>query len=176
MTNEPPPELPDDWPEAFGEEERDYLYEESRRRLIETIEFGDQQEAKALALVRISLILIAASGIFGDLRVDGGWSWLTVASILAIASSVAVGGIAVWLLHPQDWDTGANVGWLARWSGASKRHLKDESLKGLVEGFGANDEIIAKRGKRLVLLLWAVVFQTLCVVFVQIAAWIGSPA
>ena len=63
-------DLPTGWPDAFDDEARDYLYEEGRQRLAESIEFGNQQEAKALALLRISLIIIAASGIFGDLQVD----------------------------------------------------------------------------------------------------------
>ena len=50
MPNDELPELPDDWTEAFDEEARDFLYEESRQRLQETIAFGDQQEGKALAL------------------------------------------------------------------------------------------------------------------------------
>ena len=174
MASEAPRGLPEDWPDAFGDEERDYLHDESRRRLRETIEFGDQQEAKALALVRISLILIAASGIFGDLRVEAAppaeWDWLTVASLLAILSSVAVGAIAVLLLYPRGWDTGADVEWLAAWSGARARDLKDEALKGFVAGFVRNSEIARQRGERLVWLLWAVVIQTLCVVLVQVAA------
>ena len=174
MANEDPRPLPEDWPDAFGEEERDYLYEESRRRLRETIEFGDQQEAKALVLVRISMILIAASGIFGDLRLEAAppteWDWLTLASLLAVLSSVAVGVIVVWLLHPQGWDTGMDVGWYAQWSGANTRAMKDEALRGFVEGFARNSRITEERGERLVWLLRAVVVQTLCVVLVQVAA------
>lgn len=180
MASEAPRGLTEDWPDAFGDEERDYLHDESRRRLRETIEFGDQQEAKALALVRISLILIAASGIFGDLRVEAAppaeWDWLTVASLLAILSSVAVGAIAVWLLHPRAWDLGSDVRWLAQWSGASTREMKTEVLRGLVEGFDRNNETVVRRGERLVWMLWAVAIQTLCIVLVQVAAAIEGAA
>ena len=176
MSKENLPELPDAWPDAFAEDERDFLYEESRRRLLETIEFGNQQEAKALALVRISLLVFAASGIFGDLRLEiaspspRDWSLITQASLLAIGASGIVGALAIWLLHPQEWETGTNVGWLARWSGASTRELKDASLEVLVEGFDKNAAITKKRGNRLTWLLWALAFQTLCVVFVELAA------
>ena len=182
MPNDDSPDLPEEWPDAFDEEARDFLYEESRQRLRETIEFGDQQEGKALALVRISLIIIAASGIFGDLQVDLvspsplAWSLITQASVLAILSSAAVGALAFWLLHPQNWETGTNVEWLARWSGASTRQLKDAGLRTLVRGFGTNSEVIRKRGDRLVWLLWAVAIQTLFVVLVQVAAAVDSPA
>ena len=176
MPTENLPALPDAWPDGFAEDERDYLYVESRRRLLETMEFGNQQEAKALALVRISLLVFAASGIFGDLRVEMAspspldWSLITQASVLAIAASGIVGALAIWLLHPQEWETGINVGWLARWSGASTREMRDASLEVLVEGFDKNAAITRKRGDRLTWLLWALALQTLCVVFVELAA------
>ena len=172
MTSLPPADLPENWSADFGEEEREYLYEEGRQRIPETIEFGNQQEAKALALVRISLVIIAASGIFGDLRIESvsplEWGPLSVVSALAILSSLIVGGIAFWILHPQGWWTGSDVHWLARWAGATKQEMKDAVLEIFVEGFRHNLTIIQQRGKRLAWLLWAVAFQTLCVVLVQV--------
>ena len=172
--------MPEDWAEAFDDEARDFLYEESRQRLQETIAFGDQQEAKALALVRISLVIIAASGIFGDLQVEIAspveWELITWASVFAIASSMAVGGLAFWLLHPQVWETGTNVGWLARWSGASREDMRSAALETLIEGFDRNDGITHRRGERLVWLLRAVAVQTFFVVLVQIAAAVDGAA
>ncbi len=180
MLNETPTGLPDGWPDAFGEDARDFLYEESRQRLLETIEFGNQQEAKALALLHVSLIIIAASGIFGDLQVVAPspleWGLITLVSVLAILSSVVVSGLALWILHPHAWRTGADVEWLAQWSGASTRELKDATLDALVDGFIANGEIARKRGNRLVWLLRVVAIQTLFVVLVQVAAAADVPA
>ena len=65
---------------------------------------------------------------------------------------------------------GADVEWLARWSGASARDLRDATLEALLEGFVANSEVARRRGERLVWLLWAVAIQTVCVVLVQVAA------
>lgn len=48
--------------------------------------------------------------------------------------------------------------------------MKDEALRGFVEGFARNSRITEERGERLVWLLRAVVVQTLCVVLVQVAA------
>lgn len=173
-------ELPDDWAEAFDDDAREFLYAESRERLQETIAFGDQQEAKALALVRISLVIIAASGIFGDLQVEVAsplvWEPITWASMFAIASSVAVGGLAFWLLHPQSWETGTNVGWLARWSGASRTDMRDAGLQTLIEGFETNTRVAFQRGERLVWLLRAVAVQTFFVVLVQVVAAADSAA
>ena len=166
--------LPDGWPDTFGEDERDFLYEESRQRLLETIDVANRQEARALDLARISLAIIAASGIFGELTVKVAspfeWSVLVWVSGLAIVSSGAVGILAFWTLHPRAWATGTNVTWLARWSGASTRELKDAALEGLVEGFRDNSSINRDRGGRLAWLLWAVACQTLCVVLVEIVA------
>ena len=110
--------------------------------------------------MRISLVIIAASGIFGDLQVEIAspveWELITWASVFAITSSMAVGGLAFWLLHPQVWETGTNVGWLARWSGASRTEMRDAGLQTLVEGFEMNTEMALKRGERLVWLLRAV--------------------
>ena len=41
MANDAPAELSDGWPDAFDDEARDYLYEESRQRLVESIEFEE---------------------------------------------------------------------------------------------------------------------------------------
>ena len=180
MANESTSELPQDWTAAFDDDARDFLFQESRQRLRETIEFGDQQEAKALALVRISLVIIAASGIFGDLQVQIesplDWNLITWASVLAIFFSLAVGGLTFWILHPQSWETGTNVGWLARWSGANSREMTDAALETLVEGFERNSEIVYQRGERLVWLLRAVTVQTLFIVLVQVAAVVEGDA
>lgn len=111
------PDLPEGWPDAFDEDARDYLYEEASTRLRESIEFGNQQLDKALALLRISLLVIAAGGIFGDLYL--GLSVRGVLSALAVGSALLVGSMALLLLYPRSWETGANVEWLARWSGAT---------------------------------------------------------
>lgn len=178
MADESLPELPSDWAGKLGESERRFLLDAAERRLRETIEFGDQQEAKALALVRISLIVIAASGIFGDLRIAWESSLLTGASVLALLFSLVAVGLGFWLLHPQSWETGMNVRWFAQWarSGADTPDMEGATLEDLVAGFDKNVRIAGERGGRLVWLLWAVAIQTLCVVLVQVAATVDGPA
>ena len=162
------PELPEGWPDAFDEETRDYLYEEAGTRLRDVIEFGNQQLDKALALLRLSLLVIAAGGIFGDLHL--GLSPLGVLSGFAIASALAVGLLGLLLLYPREWETGANVEWLARWQGAEIRAMKDSVLETTVAGFRANRRITEQRGKILILLVPAVTIQTVLVVLVQIVS------
>ena len=66
--------------------------------------------------------------------------------------------------------------WLAHWSHAGARSLRGATLEALLEGFIANNKVTRKRGNRLMWLLWAVAIQTVCVVFVQIAAAAESVA
>ncbi len=162
------PELPEGWPQAFDEEARDYLYMEASTRLREVIEFGNQQLDKGLALLRLSLLVIAAGGIFGDLYL--GFSLLGVLSGLAVGAALVVGGMGLLLLYPRDWETGANVDWLARWRGADTRAMRDSVLETMVRGFRTNRRITEQRGRILVLLVPAVMVQTVLVVLVQIVS------
>ena len=162
------PELPEGWPDAFDEDARDYLYEEASTRLREITAFGGQQQDQALALMRLSFLLIAVGGIFGDLHL--GPSPLGIASSLAIASAVAVGAIGLLLLLPRDWSTGADVTWLARWKGASRRGMKNAVLEYSVQGFQHNRELTSVRGKLLTAMVVALALQTVFVVVVQVAS------
>ncbi len=162
------PELPEGWPDAFDEDARDYLYEEASTRLREITEFAGQQQDKALGLLRLSFVLIAVGGIFGDLHL--GPSLLGVVSVLAIVSAVTVGGIGLLLLFPREWATGPDVDWLAQWEGASQRAMRDTVLEDSVEGFRRNRALTATRGKLLTALVVALALQTVFVVLVQIVS------
>ena len=162
------PELPEGWPDAFDEEARDYLYEEATTRLRESTDFGGRQQDKALALLRLSFVLIAVGGIFGDLHL--GLNVLGIVSILAIVSAVAVGGIGLLLVFPREWATGTDADWLARWTGASERAMKDAVLEYSVRGFQRNRALTATRGKLLTALVVALALQTGFVVLVQIVS------
>ena len=162
------PDLPEGWPDAFDEDARDYLYEEASTRLREIIDFGNQQLDKALALLRLSLLVIAVGGIFGDLHL--GLSLRGVLSGFAVGSALLVGAMGLALLYPRSWETGANVEWLARWQGATTRTMRDSVLETTVKGFQANRSITEQRGKILILLVPAVMIQTVLVVLVQVVS------
>ena len=162
------PELPEGWPDAFDEDARDYLYGEAGAALREITEFASQQQDKALGLLRLSFILIAVGGIFGDLQF--GRSPLGVLSALAIACSVGVGAIGLWLLFPRNWRTGADVGWLASWEGALTRDMKDAVLESTVRAIQQNARLSAERGKLLTGLVVALALQTAFVVLVQVVS------
>ena len=160
------PELPEGWPDAFDEETRDYLYEEARAALREITEFAGQQQDKALGLLRLSFVLIAVGGIFGDFHLAR--SVLGVLSALAIVCSVGVGAIGLSLLFPRSWRTGADVGWLASWQGAITRDMKDAVLESSVRAIQHNSRLSAERGKLLTALVVVLALQTALVVLVQV--------
>ena len=162
------PELPEGWPDAFDEDARDYLYEEASTRLRESVEFASQQQDKALALLRLSFVLIAVGGIFGDLHI--GLSTIGIVSVLAIASAVAVGAIGLVLVFPREWATGTEVDWLARWPGARASEMRDAVLEFSVAGFERNRALTTTRGKLLTALVVALALQTVFVVLVQIVS------
>ena len=164
-----PHDLPEGWAEGLADDEVGFLYEEARQQLRETVDLGTVQEAKAYALLSVSLILISASGIFGDLRVEA--TPAGVASVAAIVLSVVVVSLALWLLRVRRWEEGADVSYFARWalSGyVGARSMKNEVLeKVLVPGEHSNSRIVAGRDRVLRWLWAAVVLETACVVSVQ---------
>ena len=162
------PELPEGWPDAFDEDARDYLYEEARTALTEITEFASQQQEKALGLLRLSFVLIAVSGIFGDIQLER--STLGVLSTLAIVCSAGVGAVGLWLLFPRNWRTGADMGWLGRWEGATTRDMKDAVLESSVRATQHNARLSARRGMLLTALVVALALQTVFVVLVQVAS------
>ena len=162
------PDLPEGWPDAFDEDARDYLHEAAVTRLQEITDFASRQQDKALALLRLSFVLIAVGGIFGDLHL--GLNALGIVSALAIVSAIAVGAIGLVLVFPREWATGTDVDWLARWEGASRRGMKDAVLEYAVSGFQRNRALTATRGKLLTALVVALAVQTVFVVLVQIVS------
>lgn len=164
--------LPEGWAESLADDEIALLYEEGRQQLRETSQSGALQEAKTYALLSVSLILISASGIFGDLRVEA--TPTGVASVAALAFAGAVVVLALWLLRVRDWEGGADVTYFARWAGSGyvgARNMKNVMLERvLVPGERANSGIVEGRNRVLRWLWVAVVLETACVLFVQALA------
>lgn len=171
-----PHDLPEGWAESLADDEVGFLYEEARQQLRETVDLGTVQEAKAYALLSVSLILISASGIFGDLRVEA--TPAGVASVASIGLSLlVVAPLAFWLLRVRGWATGSDIPYVARWVARGyvgalnmKRAVLEDAL---VPGVHENDRITEKRGRFLTWLLRAVVAQTACVALVQLFGALG---
>ena len=171
--------LPEGWAENLDDDEIALLYEEGRQQLRAAIDLGTVQDAKAYALLSVSLILISVSGLSGDIRFG-----FTLAGIASAASVASIGlsflvaaPLAFWLLWVRDWATGLDVPYFARWSARGQvdaTNMKRMALaRGLVSGVRANDRITEKRGNLLRWLLGVVVAQTACVALVQLFAAFG---
>ena len=173
-----PHDLPEGWAESLADDEVGFLYEEARQQLRAAIDLGTVQDAKAYALLSVSLILISASGIFGDLRVEA--TPVGVASVAALVLSFVVVTLALVLLRVRRWATGADVVYMARWlarGSVGARRLREAALEeALIPGVHANDGITDGRSKVLLGLLIVVVLQTACVVLVQAFRAVGWSA
>ena len=167
-----PPDLPEDWSYDLGDDEIAHLYDESAKRLRDSLEMGEQQEAKAFLIARFSLLLLVASGIFGDLQLGSGIGATTIASWSALLLSALVGLITLFLITPKSWQTGINIASLAHWSrhGEDVTAMKAAALEIAVAGFVTNYNIVKSRGGRLKWLLIIVVLQAVCVVSVQVVS------
>ena len=167
-----PHDLPEGWAESLADDEVGFLYEEARQQLRETIQFGALQEAKTYALLSVSLILVSAGSIFGDLRI--GHTLIGIVSAVALLLSVVALLLALLLLRPRNWEEGADIAYFARW--ALSGYVGARNMKGVIleevlaPGERANSGIVKERD-RVLLGLWLVVLiEAYCVVFVQIFA------
>jgi len=162
-------QLEDGWWRELEPEAFDYLFEESRARLFELLEFARGDEQKAALLVGWAVAVIGLTGLIGDLRI-GVQSALEITSILALVTSAAAMIFAGLFFRPRQWEIGADVYWLARYRGASRSELRGEVLDMLVRGCRANQRNVASRGRLLRWLFYAIATQSACVVAVQVAA------
>ena len=162
---------------ALEEPELRFLYDEGRSRLNEMLAFADQQEAKALAIARLSLIIIAASGIFGDLALTAGYLVLSF-SLLAVAATLGVAAIAILIVfYPAEWETGLNVESFTTWAraGATVERMREYALSVFVAGYKKNYRVL-QRGRWLKVAIVLLVLQVGFVVAVEIAALATRPS
>ena len=152
------------------EPELSFLYDEGRARLNEILTFAEQQESKALAIVRISLIIIAASGIFGDLEITA-TDPVSILSVLAIAATLGVAAMAIHVFFPAEWETGLDVPWFSKWahSGAKVEHMRARALEVFNKGYESNLRI-SRRGRWLRCATKLLVLQVAFVVGVEIVS------
>ena len=169
-----PPQLPADWPDAIdGEEAIDHLYTESRKRLTETVAFGEAQESKGFLLLRVGLVLVVAGGILGEFQFSGFPSATSIVSVLSVVVSLFVFLVAFLLIQPRGWETGVNTAELGDWSiyfSSSVSEMKAVTLEILVEGFNKNHQVIESLGWRLRLLTMLVMLQAACVVSIPVVS------
>ena len=133
----------------------------------------DSQDVRARTGFSISVLLVAAVGIIGDVSIDA--SPLALLTVVAFSSSV-VTWVLSWLAYRAvDVGSGVNVSTLARdFGGASRREMEDATLMTLVRGFEQNQAVIETKGRWLRVALYALALQLSLLVATVIVSAIQS--
>ena len=163
-----------DWsPADFSEDALQYLLAEARQRVQEQLMFMDSQDVRTRTAFSISVLLVAAVGIIGDVSIDT--RPLALLTVVAFSSSV-VTWVLSWLAYRAvDVGTGINVARLVQeYSGRSRRDMEDATLMALVRDFEDNRVVIAGKGRWLRAALYALALQLLLLVATVIVSAIEA--
>ena len=105
------------WAESLDLDTLDYLYAESRARLLEQLQAIDALAAKARTVAGFVALVIIATGVLGDLRIsfteDRVASSLSMIAVIAFVGVLAGAAVIMW---PHPIRTGVLPTWLARYS------------------------------------------------------------
>ena len=144
--------LPDGWAEELDVDTLDYLYAESRARLLEQIQGIDSVSAKAKAVAGFAALVILATGILGDLQISftehAVSSTLSVAAIAAFVGAITSAGVILW---PQPVRTGVLPIWLGEYarSNAGASLLKAAVVEIQINAFRRNQTTDVRNGRLL---------------------------
>ena len=112
-----PNELAAGWAESLDLDTLDYLYAESRARLLEQLQAIDALAAKARTVAGFVALVIIATGVLGDLRIsfteDRVASSLSMIAVIAFVGVLAGAAVIMW---PHPIRMGVLPTWLARYS------------------------------------------------------------
>ena len=150
-------------PADLSDEARSYLLAEARLRVQEQLSFMDSQDVRTRTAFIISVLLVSAVGIIGDVRIDA--HPLAILTMIAFVTSV-ITWIFSWLaFRAVIVETGINVAALAQdYADASRRDLEDAVLGALISDFQDNRAVIANKGRWLRSALYALGLQLLLLV------------
>ncbi len=147
-----PNELAAGWAESLDLDTLDYLYAESRARLLEDLDFARSQELKVRVVAGLAVFAIGATGLLGRLRFDfSGEPVLTALTLSALLTFAATLLIAAWMTWPGGIRTGVDLTWLARYaqSGARSTDLRASTVEPQVSAYTENRA--GRAGHRLLL-------------------------
>ncbi len=125
---------------------RDFLLDEAHHAIDAQMRFLSSQDVRVVATFTISLLLVSATGIVGDIRLSGGLVSVLTLSALAVS-------VVVWLCCWASYYTrkvafSVEIDILARsYRDASTDEMQDASLEALVAGFEQNSETIPSQRK-----------------------------
>ena len=147
-----PNELATGWAESLDLDTLDYLYAESRARLLEDLDFARSQELKIRVVAGLAVFAIGATGLLGRLRFDfSGEPVLTALTLTALLTFAATLLITAWMTWPGAIRTGVDLTWLARYaqSGARSTDLRASTVEAQVTAYTENRA--GRAGHRLLL-------------------------
>lgn len=135
------------WSERhFSTEARSYLLDEARNAVQEQLRFLASQDVRVVATFTISLLLVSATGIVGDIRLSA--DIVSLLTLIALALSVVV-WICCWAAYfTRTVAFSVDVTILTRsYRGAEADELRAASLEALVEAFALNEQTIDAQGR-----------------------------
>lgn len=139
--NAPSDPLRPGWANTLDADAIDYLYAESRARLVEQIHGIDSVPAKAKAVAGFATLVMLATGLLGDLRIafsdEVVDSMLSVIAVLGFVGTVSTTGLILW---PRAVATGVLPAWLGEYAlgGANATYLKAAAVEVQVNAFIRN--------------------------------------
>ncbi len=158
------PDIELGWPARnFSPAARGYLLKEVRQRVQEQLAYISAQDVKTATIFTLSVVLLSASGLFGDFRLALNVSGVLTALEFVFALFV---WLFAWLAYRESRvGSGVNVGVFPRhYPGASAQALKDVALEALTLDFEQNRAVIAAKARWLSLAVYALGAQALTLV------------
>lgn len=170
-------EAPSGWADRLHIDTIDYLYEESRKRLLEQLGEIEALKAKAPAIAGFATVVMIATGILGDLRIsfdnDLVVSTLFMAALAAFICVLAGAGVVIW---PRPMRTGVNPEWLGGYARrhASPTRLRATAVEAQIDAFARNRKIY-ERDRRIIngMMLSAALETVAIVALIVVRAWPG---
>ena len=168
-------ELPSGWADRLHVDTIDYLYEESRKRLLEQRSEIEALKAKAPAIAGFATVVMIATGILGDLRISFGddlvVSTLFVVALAAFVCVLASAGVVIW---PRPMRTGVNPEWLGGYAmrQANPTRLRAAAVEAQIDAFSRNRGVY-ERDRRIIngMMLSAALETVAIVALVVVRVW-----
>ena len=168
-------ELPSGWADRLHVDTIDYLYEESRKRLLEQRSEIEALKAKAPAVAGFATVVMIATGILGDLRISFGSdlvvSTLFMVALIAFVCVLASAGVVIW---PRPMRTGVNPEWLGGYAmrQANPTRLRAAAVEAQIDAFSRNRGVYERDRRSINGMMLSAALETVAIVaLVVVRVW-----
>ncbi len=155
------------WADDLTPESREFLLEEARKRLNEVVSGTEAQDAKAMTLFSLSVLVVTASGVFGNLSQ---LHWATLIGLLVLVG--ATWFIAWQAYRPRKFRTGIQVANFARAElnpvERAKGSLDGAALETLIDDFQLMLDVSRWKSIWLRVLFWMTAAQAAAIIVVEL--------